>query len=122
MTDFSDVHAEEAVLSHMLFHNRQSKRLTAEHFTGADRRAIFTALQEGAPFETIERLDFELPGYASDLFFAPYTAPHYLREAVEELIRLEELRRLERRVLDWQRRARTMTVFRARSELAQCLR
>lgn len=119
---FRDVHAEEAVLSHMLWKNKQSKRLSARDFTSADRQLIFTAIQEGAPFETIERLDLEMPGYVSDLFFAPASAPGYLREAVEQVLRLSELRCLRDKVREWERRASTMTVQRARIALAECLK
>lgn len=116
---FADVEAEEAVLSHMLFHNQQSKTLTPEHFTSADRRLIFTAIQEGAPYETIERLELDVPGYATDLFFAPATAPRYIAGMVADLRRLKELRDLREKVRYWEHRASTMDVGRARTELAK---
>jgi hypothetical protein len=119
---FTDPEAEEAVLFHMVFHNRQSKLLTAAHFTSDDRRVIFTAIQEGAPYETIERIPLDVPGYVTDLFFAPATAPTYLKEAVQNLRRLKELRDLRDRVKRWEHRAPGLTLQKARSELAQVLR
>lgn len=119
---FSDPEAEEAVLSYMLFHQRQSKLLGPEHFTSDDRRIIFAAIQEGAAYETIERLDLDVPGYCTDLFFAPVTAPSYLREAVANLRRLKELRGLRDRVKRWEQRAPALSLHRARSELAMVLR
>lgn len=119
---FIDVHAEEAVLAHMLWKNKQSKRLDARDFTSADRQLIFTAIQEGAPYETIERLELDLPGYVTDLFFAPSNAPGYLREAVEQVLRLSELRRLRDKVRAWERKAATMPISKARVALAECLK
>jgi hypothetical protein len=119
---FADVHAEEAVLSHLLWKGIQPTELTMLHFTGHDRQIIFIALQEGTPYEAIERLELHAPGYVTDLFFAPANAPTYLREAREQLERMRGLRELNRRVEAWQRKAPMMSVERARAELAAVLK
>jgi hypothetical protein len=119
---FADVEAEEAVLSHMLFHQKQSDTLEPAHFTSKDRQLIFVAIQEGAPYETIERLDLDLPGYVTDLFFAPAVAPRYLAEMADTLRRLRELRRLRDRLRAWERKASALTLERAKLELAGVLR
>ena len=119
---FADVHAEEAVLSHLLWKGIRPTELTPAHFTGSDRITIFVALAEGAPYETIERLELEAPGYVTDLFFAPANAPTYLREAREQLERMKGLRELNRRVEAWQRRAPMMSIEKARAELAAVLK
>jgi hypothetical protein len=119
---FADVHAEEAVLSHLLWKGIRPTELTPAHFTGNDRITIFVALAEGAPYETIERLELEAPGYVTDLFFAPANAPTYLREAREQLERMKGLRELNRRVEAWQRRAPMLSIEKARAELAAVLK
>jgi hypothetical protein len=119
---FADVHSEEAVLSHLLWKGIRPTELTMEHFTGHDRQIIFLALADGVPYETIERLEIEAPGYVTDLFFAPANAPTYLREAREQLERMKGLRELNRRVEAWQRRAPMLSIEKARVELAAVLK
>jgi hypothetical protein len=119
---FADVHSEEAVLSHLLWKGIRPTELTPAHFTGHDRQLIFVALQEGAPYETIERLELHAAGYVTDLFFAPSNAPTYLREAREQLERMKGLRELNRAVCAWQRKAPMLSVDRARTELAAILK
>jgi hypothetical protein len=119
---FRDVHAEETVLSHMLWKNKQSTRLRSEHFTSHDRKLIFEAIQSGAPCETIERLDLEMPAYVTDLFFAPANAPRFLVEAVDTLERLAELRKIRDRVNEWERKAPHLSVHRAKVLLMEALR
>lgn len=119
---FSCVDEEESVLSHMMLNPGHLTALDPCLFTSRDRKAIFSQLNSGVRYSDIDCARLDMPGYPAELFFILGTAPRIIREMVDNLRRLAELRALNYRVCEWQRRAPTMTVTSARVALTQCLR
>lgn len=117
---FQDISAEEHVLSFMLTNPGRVRSLDPDDFTGRDRPVIYVALRDGYEQSVLDKLDqrLDMPGYLTDLLLMPSQAAS-MREHVEQVKRLAELRRLNERVVAWQKRAPTMSVRRARAELAK---
>ena len=106
----SDPELEESVLSAMM-DGANVRSLFPEHFTHGLRKRLYELLRDGvkyvdlAPALKLEGIPDEETAYVTDIFQCPAVLRKEMPEAVANLKRLEQLRRLCESVDHWRRQA-----------------
>ncbi len=122
-----DVALEEAILSTMM-NGALVKSPGLDAFTSPFRKRLYELLRQSTPFPQLEvrlraegYLEDEL-AYITDVWLVPAIHPRAMLDAVLDLTRLAQRRKLCAAVDEWRRRAPTRDFDKAVKELGAALR